>query len=264
MFSPSELHAIEQGHLAVLSAIRKVKSNFEDHFPCVSSQRTVSGSSLANYIEHTLLKPSAVKADFEQLCAEAVEHGLFAVCVPTNRLGQVTLLLKNTSVKLVTVVGFPNGYALTEAKVEETRVSLAKGADEIDMVLPQGLLKDQDYWAVYQDIRAVVDAASQLPVKVILETSELNQAQKIAAAYLAAYAGASFLKTSTGFSPSGVSLEDLALLRFIAADQIGVKASGGVRTPEFARQCIETGADRIGTSSSLTILGLGSKKGQEY
>ena len=163
--------------------------------------------------------------------------------------------LAGSSVKVCTVIGFPFGYANTEAKISETREAIAQGAQEIDMVIAVGLLKDEDWVATYRDVRAVVETAGTVPVKVILETSELSLEEKIVGAYIACYAGAVFLKTSTGFANGGAVIDDLHILRTIAGDLVGVKASGGVRAVEFAHACINAGADRLGASATGAILG---------
>lgn len=229
---------------------------FKDVFPCPRSWRAKPGQAMAEYIDHTLLKPAASAENFERLCREALDWKVWSVCVPSNRVALASRLLAGSSVKVCTVVGFPLGYASTAAKVEETRAAIREGATEIDMVVPLGLVKDGDWLGVYRDIRSVVVAADSLLVKVILETSELGLEEKLLASWVACFAGAGFLKTSTGFASGGAQIDDLHILRTIAGSLVGVKASGGIRTPEYARSCIEAGADRLGTSSSGAILGL--------
>lgn len=228
---------------------------FKAEYPISQSYRAESGQDLARYIDHTLLKQGACRSDFVKLCREAREWNVWSVCVPSNRVILAVEQLAGSSVKVCTVVGFPFGYANTESKVSETKIAIAQGAQEIDMVIAVGLLKDEDWLATYYDVRAVVEAAGDVPVKVILETSELSLEEKIVGAYIACYAGAVFLKTSTGFAGGGAVIDDLHILRIIAGDKMGVKASGGVRGTEFAQACINAGADRLGASATGAILG---------
>ena len=228
---------------------------FRPEYPVTTSRRGGAKDGLARRIDHTLLKQGATRQDFLRLCAEARNWDVWSVCVPSNRVSLVAGQLAGSTVKVCTVVGFPFGYATTEAKVAETRTAVQQGAAEIDMVVPVGLLNDGDWTAVFQDIRSVVEAADQKLVKVILETSELSLESKIIGSYIACFAGAGFLKTSTGFASGGAVLDDLHILRTIAGDKIGVKASGGIRTTEFALACLKAGADRLGASATGAILG---------
>jgi deoxyribose-phosphate aldolase len=233
---------------------------FSPEYPELRSRRARQGQGLPFYIDHTLLKQNATRGDFAKLCKDAAAWKVWSVCVPSNRVAFAAAELAGSGVKVCTVAGFPWGYANTPGKVEETKTAIAEGAEEIDVVIPVGLLKDNDWVASYTDLRAVVSAAGDKLVKVILETSELSLEEKIVGAYLACFAGAGFLKTSTGFASGGASIDDIHILRLVAGERIGVKASGGVGSAEFAKTCIQAGADRIGTSSTGAILGYVSAK----
>jgi len=210
--------------------------------------------SIASRIDHTLLKPDATRAELVKLCEEARTHGFASVCVNTTWIPLCVKLLEGSKVMAICVVGFPLGAATSRAKAEQTREAIANGASEIDMVVNIGLLKSQEHDAVLRDIKAVVDAASGRPVKVILETHLLTREQKIAACALSKAAGAAFVKTSTGFSGGGATAEDVALMRAVVGPDMGVKASGGVRTADDARKMIAAGADRLGASASVAIV----------
>ena len=210
---------------------------------------------LAPYIDHTLLKPEATREDVARVAREAVEHGFATVCVNSSHVATVAGILAGSRSVPIAVVGFPLGAALTSAKAFEAREAIQAGAREIDMVIPVGALKSRDYALVLEDIAKVVEASRPWPVKVILETSLLTQDEKIAGCVLSKAAGAAFVKTSTGFSTGGATVEDISLMRRVVGEDVGVKASGGVRTREDALAMIEAGATRIGASSALAILG---------
>ncbi len=211
---------------------------------------------LARMIDHTLLKPEATPADVQRVCEEALRYHFASVCVNPVFVPQVAQSLRGSDVKVCTVVGFPLGATSTAAKVCETEIALAQGAQEIDMVLAVGLLKAGDLRAVEADIAAVaaVCRAHGALLKVILETALLTDEEKIVACQLAVSAGAHYVKTSTGFSRSGATAADIALMRRTVGPHIGVKASGGVRTYADALAMIEAGASRLGASSSIAIL----------
>jgi deoxyribose-phosphate aldolase len=213
---------------------------------------------LAPYIDHTLLNLEATDAQIEKLCAEAREFHFATVCVYPRHIPLSKKLLENSGVKPIAVVGFPTGRETTEQKVSETNDAIQKGALEIDMVMNVDFLKARKLRSVYRDIRAVVLAAKPIPVKVILETCLLDHEEKISACALAKAAGAAFVKTSTGFSKSGATVDDIALMRRTVGPKMGVKASGGVRTREAALAMIAAGATRIGTSSGVSIVSGGS------
>ncbi len=209
---------------------------------------------VAPLIDHTLLKPEATKAQLSKVCEEARRFGFATVCINSANVRFVAASLAGSGVKPIAVVGFPLGAATPGAKAFETREAVRNGAKEIDMVINIGALKSRDHRYVFEDIKAVVDAAKQTPVKVILETSKLTQDEKLMACALSKAAGAAFVKTSTGFGGGGATPEDIALMRGAVGEDMGVKASGGVRTIEDANKVIEAGASRIGASSSVAIV----------
>ncbi len=206
------------------------------------------------YIDHTLLKPDATEAQIRQLCAEAVQERFYAVCVNGSRVRLAKQLMENSSVKIAAVVGFPLGAMETSSKVHETAGAVGNGANEIDMVINIGWLKDGNDKAVLEDIRAVVQSASGRLVKAIIETALLTNDQKVLACQLAVQAGASFVKTSTGFAATGATIEDVILMRKTVGPNIGVKASGGIRNRQSALAMIEAGANRIGTGNGMVIM----------
>ncbi len=210
---------------------------------------------LQKYIDHTLLKPGAGRADIEKLCEEAKEHGFYAVCVNSVFAPLAKKCLAGSDVKLACVVGFPLGAMATEAKVFETEYACREGADEIDMVMEYGLLKEGFNDDVREDIKAVVDAAASFGsiVKVILETGALSDEQIVEACKLSEEAGAAFVKTSTGFGEGGATLNAVELMRKSVSDKVQVKASGGIRDRKTALAMIEAGADRIGASAGIAI-----------
>lgn len=209
---------------------------------------------LAGRIDHTLLKPDATRAEIVRVCEEARQYSFASVCINTTWLPLAVQLLQGSTVMPICVVGFPLGAAITEAKVAETREAVRLGAREIDMVINVGALKSGDLDGVLRDISAVVRAAEGRPVKVILETSLLNREQKVAACALSRAAGAAFVKTSTGFGGGGATVEDIALMRSVVGPQMGVKASGGVRSAEDAKALLAAGATRLGASASVAIV----------
>jgi deoxyribose-phosphate aldolase len=209
---------------------------------------------LASLIDHTLLKPEATKEDVIKLCQEAVQHKFASVCINPSWVSLVKEQVEGSSVKVCTVVGFPLGATTTIAKVMETRDAIANGADEIDMVLNVGALKAKQDDLVFKDIQAVREASSEKILKVILETALLSDEEKVRACKLAKQAGADFVKTSTGFGPGGATVHDVALMRETVGEEMGVKASGGIRDYETALKMVEAGATRIGASASVTIV----------
>jgi len=213
-------------------------------------------ASIAARIDHTLLKPEATAGDIRRICEEALEYTFASVCVNPYWVPLVASALKNSAVKVCTVVGFPLGASATAIKAAETRQALQDGAHEIDMVLNVGELRDGNLAAVSADIVAVVEIshAANAIVKVILETALLNDSQKIAACEVAKEAGADFVKTSTGFASSGATEHDIALMRKAVGPNLGVKASGGIRTLEDLNKMIAAGASRVGASASVKIM----------
>ena len=200
---------------------------------------------LAKMIDHTILKPEADKASIEKLCKEALEYNFASVCINPTNVELAAKLLKGSEVKVCTVIGFPLGANTMEVKAFETKDAIAKGADEVDMVINIGRLKDKDYEYVEKDIKAVVDAADKKALtKVIIETCLLTEEEKVKACELAKKAGADFVKTTP---------EDIKLMRETVGPEMGVKASGGVRSIEDAEAVIKNGATRIGASASIAI-----------
>jgi len=206
-------------------------------------------------IDHTLLKPTATEDQIRSLCAEALEYRFASVCVHPCWVKLCAKLLDNSPVRVCTVLGFPLGATLPEVKAFEAQRCIALGATEVDMVINLGALKSRQLDLVKDDIAAVVNGAHPLGalVKVIIETGYLTEEEKVMACQLAKVAGADFVKTSTGFGPGGATVEDVALMRRVVGPEMGVKASGGVKTASEARAVIAAGATRIGTSSGVTI-----------
>ncbi len=206
-------------------------------------------------IDHTILKADATKEQVKALCQEAKEYGFMSVCVNTCFIEFAANELKGTDVLPCCVVGFPLGAMMTEAKAAETALAVKVGAKEIDMVIPVGAAKAGDWDLVEADIKAVVDAAHpEAIVKVIIETCLLTDDEKREACKRSVKAGADFVKTSTGFSTGGATTADIALMREVVGPDIGVKASGGIRTKEDAAAMVEAGASRIGASAGIAIV----------
>ena len=221
----------------------------------VGAQKATEPKDLAVYIDHTLLKPEADQNAVTELCRQAVENGFCSVCINPYWLPLAKEHLKGSAVKLCTVCGFPLGADDPALKSDEARKAVEQGADEIDMVINIGALRSGLYKEVYDDIAGVVKAADGKTVKVIIETCLLTQEQKIEACLIAKGAGAHFVKTSTGFSSGGATVADIALMRETVGPELGVKASGGVKTAEDALAMIKAGANRIGTSAGVKIIG---------
>jgi deoxyribose-phosphate aldolase len=220
---------------------------------------------LNEYIDHTILKPEATAEQVKKACAEAKEHRFAAVCVNAHRIALVAKELKGTNVKVCGVVGFPLGATLPEVKAFETKAAIEKGAQEVDMVINVGALKDKDYDTVLADIKGVVDAAKgKAIVKVIFENCLLTDDEKLKACELCVKAGAHFVKTSTGFNSGGATLHDVELMKKAVAGKAKVKAAGGVRDQETAKAMIAAGAERIGTSSGIAIIQGIKKEGTGY
>ncbi len=208
----------------------------------------------AKLIDHTILKPVASKEDVRRICDEAKQHGFFSVCINPYWVAYAKELLKGTDVKVCTVIGFPLGANTTAVKEYETRDALKHGADEIDMVINIGALKSGDYDTVLSDISAVRKACEGHILKVIIETSQLTEEEKVKTCELAAKAGADFVKTSTGFTGGGATAADVALMRKSIPANMQVKASGGVRSREDFDAMVAAGATRIGASSGVKII----------
>ncbi len=209
--------------------------------------------SINKYIDHTNLKPFATEQDIEKLCKEAVEHGFASVCINPCYVPMAAELLRGTDVKVCTVIGFPLGANTTTVKAVETAELYDLGCDEFDMVINIGALKDKKYDYVRDDIAAVVAAAKDRCVKVIIEAGLLTDEETAIATRLSCEAGAHFVKTSTGVNTTGATVADVKIMKANVTDGVKIKAAGGIKTAEFANELIAAGAERIGTSSGIEI-----------
>ena len=215
----------------------------------------ISASEMSKRIDHTLLKPEAPESSFDSLCSEALQYDFKAVCVNSTWVGYVAQKVRGSEVAVCAVIGFPLGAMHRAAKAFEAEKAIEDGATELDMVLNIGALKGGDLKTVEADIRAVRQAAAgPTLLKVIIETCLLTDEEKIRACEIAKQAGADFVKTSTGFSSGGATVEDVALIRRIVGPEIGVKASGGIKDWSAAEAMVNAGADRLGTSSGVVIV----------
>lgn len=210
--------------------------------------------SINKYIDHTLLKPESTQEQIDKLIAEAKEYNFASVCVNPIWVSHAAEALKDSDVKVCTVIGFPLGANTSRVKAFETKDAIENGADEIDMVINIGQLKAKQYDFVENDIRAVVEASGDKLVKVIIETCLLTDEEKEKACQLSVAAGADYVKTSTGFSTAGANVHDVALMRKTVGPNVGVKAAGGARTYADAEAFVEAGATRIGASSGVAIV----------
>jgi deoxyribose-phosphate aldolase len=211
---------------------------------------------IAPYIDHTVLKPTTLVADVEQLCKEAMENNFAAVCVPPLFVKKAKAHCAGSTVKIATVIGFPFGYSAVEAKLAEILLAIVDGADELDMVINIAALKNNDWRYLAQELNAVMTVVrnKQKVIKIIIESGILTDDEIIKCCDLYGIAGVDFLKTSTGYAEHGASVHAVQLMRTHLADSIKIKASGGIRTFAFAQQLIAAGADRIGCSSSIAIV----------
>lgn len=215
-----------------------------------------AGTAMASWIDHTLLKADATAEQVKKLCEEAREYSFATVCINPAYVPLAAGLLRNTRVGVCTVVSFPLGAHLPTFKATEATMVIEAGATEVDMVVNLGALKGAAYELVYEDIKAVVDASHKhsVHVKVILEMCYLTKREKIIGCLLSKMAGADFVKTSTGFGPSGATVEDVSLMRRVVGPELGVKAAGGIRTFKDALAMVGAGANRLGASASIAIL----------
>ena len=218
------------------------------------AESTPGTTNLAAYIDHTLLKPNATRDQILTLCDEAKQYGFATVCINPYWVKTASERLFGSSVGVCTVAGFPLGSNTTCIKVEETKRAVSDGASEVDMVINVGMLKTGDLAFIYRDIHRIVEAAGDAGVKVIIETCLLTDEEKITACTIAKEAGARFVKTSTGFSTAGATVEDVALMRRVVGPDMGVKAAGGIRDRAAAEAMIRAGASRIGASASIKIV----------
>jgi deoxyribose-phosphate aldolase len=225
---------------------------------------SIADKNLAKKIDHTMLKPDATPDEIKTLCEEAKKYNFASVCINPCYVSLCSKLLKDTEVKVCTVIGFPLGATTTDVKKTEAEQAIQNGAQEIDMVINVGQLKQGNYEYVFNDVNSVVQTAKKKKVicKVILETALLTDEEKVKACLICKKAGADFVKTSTGFSKGGATVGDVALMKYVVGSSIGVKASGGIRTKKEAEEMIASGADRIGASASVKIVtGVKSEKG---
>jgi len=222
----------------------------------------LSLTELAKKIDHTLLKPDSTNTQIEILCKEANSFGFASVCVLPHYVSYARNLINNDSVKVCTVIGFPLGATYTQTKIAESEEAIENGADELDMVMNIAAFKNEDYQKVQEDIEAIVQFAhlNNKLVKVIIETSQLSLDEKIKACVIVSNSGADFIKTSTGFSTSGATFEDIILMKNNVNENTLIKASGGVRDLDFALQLINAGASRIGTSSGVALIEEANKR----
>jgi deoxyribose-phosphate aldolase len=246
--------------------IRKILNDFSEFDKSFkNSDKKISVNELAQMIDHTLLKPDTINSEIKQLCEEAIEYNFASVCVNPYYVKTCFDLIKSSNVKVCTVIGFPLGATTTQTKVLEAEEAIKNGAEELDMVLNIGKLKDKDYDYVYDDIKLIVDLSKKYlcTSKVILETCLLSDEEKVTACLLSKEAGINFVKTSTGFSKSGATPHDVALMKFVVGDKLQVKASGGIRSYEDAISMINVGATRLGASAGVKIIA-GQKSESSY
>jgi deoxyribose-phosphate aldolase len=209
---------------------------------------------IAHLIDHTLLKATTTKEEIKKLCVEAKKYEFASVCVNPTYVSFASRFLTGSSVKVCTVIGFPLGATTTNVKVCEAKDAIRNGADEIDMVMNIGALKSKNYKLVYDDVKAVRKATQKKVLKIIIETAYLTRNEKIEACKLSKKAGVDYVKTSTGFGPSGAVVEDILLMRKTVGPTLGIKASGGIKTQSDAIKMIKAGATRIGASASVAIV----------
>lgn len=239
------------------TAVKNIIDNGADRIAAgLGVGEELTNRDIAKMIDHTLLRPEATPEEIKKLCEEARTYGFASVCVNPCYVPLCRELLKNSDVKVCTVIGFPLGATTTEVKRFEAEQALKNGAQEIDMVINIGMLKSGNYQYVFNDINQVVLAAKRFNAicKVIIETALLTDEEKVKACLISKEAKADFVKTSTGFSKGGATAGDVALMKYVVGSSVGVKASGGIRTADDARLMIKSGADRIGASASVKII----------
>lgn len=207
-------------------------------------------SDIAKFIDYSLLKPEATVDDIKRVCEEAKRYGVYSVCINPSFITIAKDLLKGRGVKISTVIAFPFGMTLPQVKVYEAIEATLKGADELDIVMNIGMARSGDWDYVRRELSDIINATKGITHKIIIETSFLSEAEKIRAAETVIKAGAEFIKTSTGFSSGGATVEDVRLLRSVAGNRCGIKAAGGIKTIQQVIEMIEAGASRIGTSHS--------------
>jgi len=246
--------------------IKKILNDFTAFEKSFMKEKTeVDKKELAGMIDHTLLKPEAVLSEINQLCKEAIQHNFASVCINPSYVSTCFDLLKSSNVKVCTVIGFPLGATTTQSKFFEAEEAIKNGAEELDMVINIGRLKDKDYDYVFNDLKSIADLSKKhlCTSKVILETCLLTDQEKVAACLMAKEAGSDFVKTSTGFSKAGATIRDVALMKFVVGDKHKVKAAGGIRSYEDAVAMINAGANRLGASAGIKIIS-GQKSESNY
>ncbi len=248
---------IDVDYETVPSITRVVKREYDEsnYGDFVSKNKDILKRELPKIIDHTRLNSDAVAGDVERLCDEALRYRFCSVCVNSSYIKMVKNRLDGSGVKVSATVGFPLGASNTDAKVAEAEKAIKDGADELDVVINIGKLKDKEYKYIYREIKNIVNIRSDITVKVIIETCYLNEEEKIAASYIVKLAGAHFVKTSTGFGSYGAKEEDIRLIRRVVGEEMGIKAAGGIRDIKSLLNMVRAGATRIGTSSSVLILG---------
>lgn len=246
--------------------VKKILAEFNEFEKSLSKNKIdITAKDLAGMIDHTLLKPEASVSEIKQLCEEAMQNSFASVCVNPSYVETCFDLLKSSNVKVCTVIGFPLGATTTQAKYLEAEEAIKNGAEELDMVLNIGRLKDKDFDFVYNDLKSIADLSKKhlCTSKLIIETCLLSDEEKVAACLLAKDAGLNFVKTSTGFSKGGATTHDVALMKFVVGDKLQVKASGGIRSYEDAIAMINSGAARLGASAGIKIIS-GQKSESNY
>ncbi len=252
--------------LVTEDSVKKILSEFSEFEKTKkTSKLKLSAEDLAGMIDHTLLKPDAINSEITQLCEEAIQNNFASVCINPSYVDTCFNLIKSSNVKVCTVIGFPLGATTIQSKFLEAEEAIKYGAEELDMVINVGKLKDKDYQFVFDDLKAIADLSKKrlCVSKVILETCLLSDEEKVIACLLAKEAGLNFVKTSTGFSKSGATVHDVALMKFVVGDKLQVKASGGIRSYEDAIAMINAGAARLGASAGIKIIA-GLKSESDY
>jgi deoxyribose-phosphate aldolase len=246
--------------------VKKILNDFSEFEKSKkSSEIKLSAKDLAGMIDHTLLKPDATLSEIKQLCEEAIQNDFASVCVNPSYVVTCFNLIKSSNVKVCTVIGFPLGATTTQIKFLEAEEAIKNGAEELDMVINVGKLKDSDYDFIFNDLKSIADLSKRhlCTSKVILETCLLTDEEKVVACLLAKEAGLNFVKTSTGFSKNGATVHDVSLMKFVVGDKLQVKASGGIRSYEDAIAMVNAGATRLGASAGVKIIA-GQKSESSY
>lgn len=248
---------IEKISNEIISKLKKLSPSGTFSLDSSTCTKIKTPADIAHYIDHTLLKPDATEDEIKRLCEEAVQYGFYTVCVNSTWVGYCARKLRGTGVKVCAVVGFPLGATDSRTKAYETRNTIENGADEIDMVINVGALRNGDLKTVEADLRAVLTACrNTTTTKAIIETCLLSDEEKVIASQLVKKVGYDFIKTSTGFSTAGATAHDVALIRRTVGPKMGIKAAGGIRTFEDALLMIQSGSTRLGCSASVKIVSI--------